>query len=282
MNKPVLLKNIWPIDAPNQYKLHYGRWNRSNNPLDVWVDEKSEWNNWQVNTRNSDMFNRQYIFSMMQFYHETDTWLFGGIFEITGKEWVERKNKQGNDWKGYVNEVELTDVGEEYIGRLKLYTTYRNRATRVNFENHYDELVVREILAEQYSGQTFPGYQNINLSFGELARIVENDRPGWKAALQSVYGVYLITDTKTNKRYVGSAYSDGGVWSRWTQYISSGHGGNKGLKKLLKTKPNNYHHNFRFCLLEFYSPTTEEFIINRENFWKEVLLTREKYGYNEN
>ena len=64
----------------------------------------------------------------------------------------------------------------------------------MNFENHYPLFEVQEILKEPYSGQGFPGYENIDLSFDELETIIRNERPEWKAALQSFKGIYLITD----------------------------------------------------------------------------------------
>ncbi|WP_189654688.1 GIY-YIG nuclease family protein [Paracoccus mutanolyticus] len=54
------------------------------------------------------------------------------------------------------------------------------------------------------------------------AAVVSNSRPDWKAALESIKGIYLITDTRTGKRYVGSAYGDQGIWSRWCAYAASG------------------------------------------------------------
>ena len=51
-------------------------------------------------------------------------------------------------------DVELTELGRPFIGRLKPRSSYRNRATRVNFENHYDgpyTLRVSEILREPFS-----------------------------------------------------------------------------------------------------------------------------------
>ncbi|AWX92359.1 hypothetical protein DPM13_01420 [Paracoccus mutanolyticus] len=45
---------------------------------------------------------------------------------------------------------------------------------------------------------------DIDLSFAELEALVSNSRPDWKAALESIKGIYLITDTRTGKRYVGS------------------------------------------------------------------------------
>jgi hypothetical protein len=84
----------------------------------------------------------------------------------------------------------------------------------VNFENQYPAFAVLEILREAYSGRAFPGYEDIDLSFEELDTLVKNDRPDWKAALENTKGVYLISETGTGRRYVGSAYGDQGIWTR--------------------------------------------------------------------
>ena len=43
------------------------------------------------------------------------------------------------------------------------------------------------------------------------------------------------------------------------------------------------HENFKFTLLEYRPASTpDETIDNRESYWKEVLLTRGKYGLNQN
>ena len=73
---------------------------------------------------------------------------------------------------------------------------------------------MREILRERYSGRSFPGYEDIDLSFEELETLTKNERLDWKGAPESVKGIYLIADTITGKRYVGSAYGDFGIWSR--------------------------------------------------------------------
>ena len=70
------------------------------------------------------------------------------------------------------------------------------RTTRANFENHFADFEVQEILREPYTGRPFPGYEDIDLSFDELETLVRNNRPDWKAALENAKGIYLITDTK--------------------------------------------------------------------------------------
>jgi len=267
----ILLHDIWPIASPERYKCHFARWNGKHQPLEVWARDEVEWQGWQEYRPARDDFNRPYIFSLIQFYHEVDIWLFGGVFRVL---------KRHEDRY----EVELTDDGSGFLGRLKLRSSYRNRSTRVNFENHYPELEIQEILREPYSGRAFPGYEDIDLSFEELEVLVRNDRPDWKGALESVKGVYLITDITTGKRYVGSAYGDQGIWSRWCNYMVSGHGGNVELRALALDPNLDYcRKSFRFALLEYRSSrTSDETIIGREDFWKQILLTRGDQGLNRN
>jgi len=101
----------------------------------------------------------------------------------------------------------------------------------------------------------------------------------WRTALENQKGVYLITDVSNGKRYVGSAYGENMILGRWLSYVRTGHGGNVGLKDM------TFEHikqNFRYSILDIYkSSTDDKVIINRESWWKEVLLSRE-YGYNKN
>jgi hypothetical protein len=267
----IRLPEIWPIAAPDTYKLHFARWNQENQPLEVWARSRSEWQGWQEYRPARDDFNRPLIFSIMQFYHEPDTWLFGGVFRVLARH-TDRY------------EVELTDQGAGFIGRLKLGSAYRNRTTRVSFENHYADFTVLEILREPYSGRAFPGFEEIDLGFEELETLVRNGRPDWKAPLQSVKGIYLITDTVTGRRYVGSAYGEEGIWSRWCSYAATGHGGNVELRKLAADTSLTYvRQAFRFALLEA-RPVgiADDVILRRETYWKRILLTRDEFGMNRN
>jgi hypothetical protein len=265
-----MLENIWRIEKPEEYKAHFARWNNAHQPLDVFARNRYEWQEWQEYYPGRDDFNRRYIFSLAKFYHETDTWLFGGVFEVLG-------------FKDGAYEVELTEQGAELIGRLKLRYAYRSRGTRVFLENHYSCLEVLEILREPYGGRAFPGMEDVDLSFEELELLVRNERSDWKNALENTKGVYLISDILTGKRYVGSAYGTAGLWGRWQEYVYSGHGGNVELCALAPDGGLDYFRQaFRFSLLEDRpARTSDEAVIARETHWKNILLTRE-HGLNRN
>ncbi|HOO49906.1 MAG TPA: GIY-YIG nuclease family protein [Alphaproteobacteria bacterium] len=278
----IFLKNIWPVENVADYKIHFARWNGHNQPLEVWARDEEEWQGWQEYYPGRNDFNRPYIFSLIQFYHETDVWLFGGIYEVL--------DRLPDHYK-----VKKLDAGGEFIGRLKIKSSYRERTTRPKMENHYDDFEVKEILSEPYSGRSFPGYNRIEMSFEELETLIERERVQWKTALENIKGVYLITDTKTGKRYVGSAYGEQGIWGRWGVYVKVGHGFNKGLIELVdnhnkdlvkiveKSGLDYCRQYFRFALLEDCpARMTKEDVINRESFWKTILLTRGETGLNRN
>ena len=94
----------------------------------------------------------------------------------------------------------------------------------------------------------------------------------------------MITDTGNGKRYVGSAYGVTGIWSRWACYVETGHGYTDELTQIMKTSGIEYaRKHFRFALLEHRTMKTDDkVVIQREQYWKEVLLTRGDYGYNKN
>jgi hypothetical protein len=234
----IMLKEVVSIEKLNEYKVHFAKWNQRNQPLDVFTKDRREWQGWQEYRKGRNEFNRPLIFSLASFYHEPATWLFGGVFRV-----LERHEHR--------YKVKLTEIGAGFIGRLKLRSPYSARTVRVNMEDQYEDFEVVEILPEPYTGRPFPGYEDIDLSFEEIETLVRNGRLDWKAALESIKGVYLVTDTKTGKRYVGSAYGESGIWSRWCAYAATGHGGNVELRRLVKTRSLNYcRANFRFALLE--------------------------------
>lgn len=270
----IKVQGILTFENEKDYKVHLANWNGKNNPLDVFVSNKERWKGWNEHRGEKDDFNRQYIFSLLEYYHEPNTWLFGGVYEV-----VERLNKTHT--RGY--KVELTDQFLPFVGRLKIRWRRSGRAKSRRLENCLAAFEVSEILKEEYTGEIFCGYENIKHDFHILENIILSGKQDWKAALQSVKGVYLIADKNTGKKYVGSAYGDSGIWSRWECYIGNGHGHNNELTKLIRVKGKEYARKyFRFSLLEYRPMKTDDTeIIRRESYWKEALLSRE-FGYNLN
>ena len=271
----IKVNDLFRIEDPRQYKFHAARWNRREQPLDVFVRSREDWLGWNKWRKKKDEFNRRYIFSLIDFYRAKNIWLFGGIFEVVGR---------GTEDYSYSYEIEEIQDYNPYVGRLKVGLEKPSRGKAFRLEKHLGDMIVSEILQRPYSGEDFPGYERINHDFSDLRTVFETEKPDWKAALQHVKGVYVIADKSNGKKYVGSAYGESGIWARWNCYISTGHGWNDELTKLIGQRGVDYAvKNFRISLLE-YRPmkTADSAIIEREGFWKRVMLSIGKYGYNKN
>lgn len=137
-----------------------------------------------------------------------------------------------------------------------------------------NEMEVIEI-SPGLSYRQFTDYLDFELSFDELSDIIKNEYPDWKKMLSAVYGVYVISDGKSGKLYIGSAYGEnGGIWGRWSEYVkTNGHGNNKTLKELVDADP-NYAQNFTFSLVMTMSKSsTKEAVIAKEQLFKRKFGT---------
>jgi hypothetical protein len=128
----------------------------------------------------------------------------------------------------------------------------------------------------------FTDYFDFILNFAELREIATNQYRDWKRMLSATKGIYLISDTKTGKLYVGSAYGDSGIWGRWSEYVkTNGHGGNKTLKELIENEP-TYGNHFQFSILMLLPRTiTPDEAIKKERLFKNKLGTN-SFGLNNN
>lgn len=204
-----------------------------------------------------------------------DQWLLTTIKKIT-------RLLDVTDGVGY--DADEVKEYEQYFGRLVVEYHNPCRTMGRKYENVMDELEVVQILNEQYTGNEFPGYENVRLSYPLLKNIVDRQLPGWVDALRNQKAVYLITDTKTGKMYVGSATSQTGMLlQRWSSYAADGHGGNMELRELVKQQGLDYvKDNFQYSILENYNARMDDgYILKRESWWKETLCTR-THGYNKN
>ena len=195
------------------------------------------------------------------------------------------------------------DISYAKAERLKIYDKYIDKLI-VDWKNtpqgfYYtsqdkiDSVKISSISSKSYfeRGDDFPGYENVSKSYLELRRHWHHK--SWQEQLSTVYGVYVITDTKTGKLYVGSAYGEQGVYGRWSAYLTDGYDKeeledskypNLQLKNLVNKNGIAYiQEYFQYTLLEIF-PKTElgkQKTLEREKYWKMVFKTRE-FGYNSN
>lgn len=144
-NIEIKVTDIFKIEEAEKYKFHAARWNGQDQPLDVYVRDKKEWFNWNRLRRNKDevKFSRDYIFSLIDFYPETDTWLFGGVYKVL------KRNNINHDFS---YEIEELDEYKSYVGRMKVKLKKPHRGRTFNLENYIEDMYVSEILKEKYSG----------------------------------------------------------------------------------------------------------------------------------
>jgi hypothetical protein len=250
-------------------------YNQEAHPLDVLANDWDEWVVWNRWRGKTDHFNRKFIFSLAQTHDDPALWLFGGIFEVIGRDPTPHAPSYAVRPR--------SDMLGPFIKRLRVRFRMPGRNARLNMESHLDSMTVDSVLAEPYAGEPFPGHDRINLALGELQAVVRQNRPDWRVALQHMKGVYVIHDQVTGEPYVGAAYGDTGIWQRLCDYCETLHGNNEGLKELVARKGVEYAAaNLRFALLEYWSMRTEDsHVLARESYWKSVLLSR-IYGTNRN
>ena len=206
-----------------------------------------------------------------------DTWLLTTIKHIL-------KEIDVDDEGGVGYEAEEVESYRKYFGRVLVKYHNTNKAMGRLYSSVMDDLEVLEILNDKFTGDEFPGYENVRLSYAQLKTILDRKLPGWIDALQNQKAVYLITDTKTGKLYVGSATAQYGMLlQRWSNYVANGHGGNKGLKEVvLKNGLDYVKDNFQYSILENYNARMDDnYILKREEWWKKTLKSKE-FGMNEN
>lgn len=122
----------------------------------------------------------------------------------------------------------------------------------------------------------FPGFDRLVLSHVQLQAVMREHRyASWRTALASVVGIYLITDTRDGRHYVGKADGAESIRQRWTAYATNGHGGNVELRNLDPTT-------FRFSLLRVFDPSIPTRDIDAaESHFKDALDSR-RHGLNRN
>lgn len=264
------------------YKVHFaiGRDHRKE-PYNTFLID--EFKNWQEHQTNKN-FGRKYILSLV--YYDKDIWMFAGIYEVLPVKPTPIRNDNG--WDGWKYETKLADKATDYIGRafFRFKKEFRASYPVLELDPKNGEPIAKmplsHILDKRVAISDFVGFDKVDVDYKTLKYLVSDNISSWKAALSNVKGIYLIVDTLTGKQYVGSAYGDECIWQRWSNYAKNGHGGNAEFKELLSKNGQEYVHNFKYSILEVCNMNLgNEYIIERETHWKEVLLTR-KFGLNKN
>lgn len=274
----IMLNDLLRIDDLSNIKIKFTIHNGIEDPMDVY-------------TKNPDVVNNQWLFwrTKQRYFNvgETaicflrigyDQWLLTTIKKVTkelGK--IKSINYEGTELEEY----------SKYFGRvvIKFHKTFQS-GVRWS-EPLINDLEVLQILPTAFDGIDFPGYDKVHLSYQQLETIIQRQKVDWIKALENQKAIYLIRDDKNGKHYVGSATGDNGMLlQRWSSYVSDGHGGNVELLNIVNDTGKGMDYikkHFNFSILENYNSRVDRnFILQRENWWKNILGTRKPNGYNAN
>ncbi len=221
-----------------------------------------------------------------------DRWLLVTVGKILKVPEVTLENPYGGTCT-----YEIVEKYTPLFGKLIIKLRKGNKFSRYafNLSTFIKVSYVEQILPLRYGAISFPGYDSININFTELSQQIDNLE--WRSALKAVNGIYLITDITNHKKYVGSAYGVNGIYGRWKNYLDRGYDSdeeesgkkfpNTQLKLIAKDKEKGMNYikkNFKYSILEILpNNLAARDVISRENYWKEVLNTRNNdHGYNSN
>ncbi|WP_425308645.1 GIY-YIG nuclease family protein [Ammonicoccus fulvus] len=122
----------------------------------------------------------------------------------------------------------------------------------------------------------FPGFDRLVLDYAQLQGVMREHRyAAWRTALASVIGIYLITDTRDGRHYVGKADGEENICQRWNAYATNGHGGNVELRTIDPSR-------FRFSLLRVFDPATPTSAVNAAESHFKRALDSISHGLNRN
>lgn len=202
---------------------------------------------------------------------------FVGVYRVTKKQKNPKPVKNDLLDSTYLYEME-EERGFEDLKERVLVRWTNPISWHQWFEN---EMEVIEIQRGFYD-RPFTDYLGFILKFDELKEIVSREYADWKLMLSATNGIYLVSDARTGKLYVGSAYGENGIWGRWCEYVrTKGHGNNKLLKGLL-SEDKGYGRNFQFSVLMLLpSSVTANEAIAKERLFKKKLGTN-AFGLNDN
>lgn len=260
-------------------------------PYDCLIEDAEDWQNLN-NYRNekgksSRLDGYDYLVSFAQYnIYGRNFFVFGGVYK------VEIAKPEHYEIGGY--NIFLLDnkdpIGEFLNKYRKRLIVKLDENLGINFELTYEAIEKKnieffQVFPNNASGK-FNGYQNVSITHKELREIVSNNELSWKLALSYIKAVYVITDTKTGKLYIGSASGNSqGLWQRWECYADFKDltGGNKEFEVLVEKNGKNYIlNNFKYSIVEIFdTKTNQEYILERENYWKNVFETK-KFGMNWN
>jgi hypothetical protein len=167
----------------------------------------------------------------------------------------------------------------KYFYKLRYQPQYEDLVGRVvvdwgagalQWAQHLRNKPVVEVFPKGRTLEPFSDYLDFTLSHDELKDLFGQPTAhrDWQSSLSAVAGIYLILAQHTGDQYIGSAYGSDGIWGRWQQYASNGHGNNVMLRHLVE-HDDRYPESFRYSVLQVLPKSTKPAeVIRWENQYK--------------
>jgi hypothetical protein len=137
----IQVTDILQLEDIRKYKLHLGSYDGKERPLDVYAKGRWIcWNEWRNPKTRKNEWNRDYIFTLINYNHKKN-WLFGGIYKV-----IERPKD------GYYK-LEYIEEYKKYDGRLLL--SFDNKGLRGRsfiLEKYIKKMTVNQLFENKYCG----------------------------------------------------------------------------------------------------------------------------------
>lgn len=172
-----------------------------------------------------------------------------------------------NGWTDYeLFSTELMDELAKFRGRLHIAKPKGRKYVRLAEKL---DAVVTELTREPQYAPKVPEWQEYVVTGPEVRNLPRD----WAARLAEWRGVYLIVDEKDGARYVGSAYGQDNLLSRWRNHV----GKETGVTAALRARDPA---RFRFSILQRVNPDAlVDEVTALEQNWMRRLHTKE-FGLN--
>jgi hypothetical protein len=157
--------------------------------------------------------------------------LFVGLYRVGNRSLLEQDTPwphgDGIDKAGTCDVYALTldQALGGFVGKLVIKWTGQEINWIQPSANRWEKPILELRLA--FKEDPFPGFLDLQVPFSQ----VKTMPPGWKDAVRSARGIYLLTCPTSGRLYVGAALGQNGFLGRWLTYAADRHGGNKELKE---------------------------------------------------
>ena len=236
----------------------------SGSPYDWYINDRAKFIAYQSEQSEDKFKDVDYIISFIG--EEGTTARMIGVYQILGYD-KERAQRTGTG-KFYYNMVEVEGF-EEFNERVVI-DWGKSAISWHQWLKKND----KNIIAIEKKGLDWacPNYDEIKLPYEQLVRIVADNIDIWRHRLSACNCIYVISDSKTGKLYIGSTYNKDGIWGRWKEYAQTGHGNNVELIKLLESDANYAKDNFTWSILQTLPLSINDHeAIRIETSWKNKL-----------